>query len=139
MQPGFIANAAEFAQSTVQGDTASIGPGQMQLGLARELESRGYVTPRANDRERRIALLGRETSVEYVAGNLNYLSDQLSTLPGFSELGVETQNRLILIGYNWGWTGLKSLIEEYGYDEAMALVRYDNETWDEYQRWMSGQ
>ena len=37
MQPGLIANAAESLQSRIQGDTASIGPGQMQLRRAREL------------------------------------------------------------------------------------------------------
>lgn len=109
------------------------------MGLARDLESWGYVTPRANDRERRRALLGNETSVEYVAGYLHYLSDQLNTLPGFSQLDVETQNRLILLGYNWGWAGLNWLIERYGFKGAVAEVDYDNETWDEYERWRNEQ
>jgi hypothetical protein len=148
MQPGVIANAGEYVQSALPegsigpmriGDYASIGPGQMQLGLARELESWGYVTPRANDFERRCALLGNETSVEYVAGYLHYLSDQLTALSGFSELDVETQNRLILIGYNWGWAGLSGLIEEYGFEYTIAQVEYDNETWDAYEWWNGGQ
>jgi RHS repeat-associated protein len=134
MQPGVIANAFEYMQSALPegsigpmrfGDGASIGPGQMQLGLARDLESWGYVTPRANDAERRSALLGNETSVGYVAGYLQYLSDQLSTLSGFSELDTEAQNRLILLGYNRGWAGLRGLIERYGFAEAIEQVKYD--------------
>jgi hypothetical protein len=148
MQPGIIANTGEYIQSALPdgsigpmriGDGASIGPGQMQLGLARDLESWGYVTPRANDAERRRALLGNETSVEYVAGYLHYLSDQLNTLSGFSQLDVETQNRLILLGYNWGWAGLNWLIERYGFEGAVAEADYDNETWDEYERWRNEQ
>jgi len=68
MGPGLIANAGETIQAWIQGDTASIGPGQMQLRRARELEQLGYVRARSSDRERIQALLGKETSVEYIAG-----------------------------------------------------------------------
>ena|GEM_PF-5947051 len=91
MQPGFIANVAEFAQSEIQGDLASIGPGQMQLRRARELEELGYVTAQESDFEQRLALLDPEASVEYVTGMLQYLTDQLSALPGFGDLSVEDQ------------------------------------------------
>jgi RHS repeat-associated protein len=139
MQPGLAANGAEYVQSLIKGDTASIGPGQMQLGLARDLEAWGYVTPRKNDRKRRAALLGKETSVEYVAGYLEYLSDQLQMLPEFADLDVETQNRLTLIGYNYGWEGLKRVIDEYGLERVAELTSYDNQTWDEYERWKGEQ
>ncbi len=113
-QPGVLANLAEGLQSCLPeswstvslhfGDMASLGPGQMQLRRARELEELGYVTPRNGDFERRAALLGRETSVEYVAGMLQYLSDQLSTVQGFSALSLEQQQRPVLTAYNLGWT-----------------------------------
>jgi RHS repeat-associated protein len=152
MKPGTVANNAEYIQALLQGDAASIGPGQMQLRRARELEELGYVTPRANDRQRAWALLNDETSVEYVAGMTQYLSDQLQTLPGYSNLDAETQDRLILIGYNRGWEswgvdengqakdyGLKGSISEYGFLGTIEQFLYDNETLDEYLRWSSGQ
>jgi len=139
IRPGLIANAGELAQSALQGDRASIGPGQMQLGLARDLEAWGYVTARSNDAQRRAALLGKATSVEYVAGYLEYLSDELQAMPGFSELDVDTQNRLILIGYNWGREGLGGLIETNDFEGTVGMVTYDNQTCDEYERWRNGQ
>lgn len=140
MQPGIVANGAEWAQSIVKGDTASIGPGQMQLRRARELEEMGYVTPRSSTSERRTALLGPETSTEYVAGMLHYVNDQLNTLDGFSELGIEEQNRLTLIGYNWGWTDqFKRYLREKGLNYMIRRSPYDDETLDEYLRWKSEQ
>jgi hypothetical protein len=149
MQPGAVANALEYLQSALPedfsigpmqtGDMASLGPAQMQLRRARELEELGYVTPRSSDAERRKALLGRETSVEYVAGMLQYLTDQLSTLREFSDLSAEDQQRVILIGYNWGWEGLQDYYDEYGFYPLIQTTQYDNETLDEYQRWSSGQ
>ncbi|MDY7041416.1 MAG: RHS repeat-associated core domain-containing protein [Chloroflexota bacterium] len=140
MQPGLIANTAEFIQRELQGDTASIGPGQMQLRRARELEEMGYVTARKNDFERRQALLGNETSVEYVAGMLQYLSDQLSSMPDFSGLSTEDQQRMTLIAYNWGWTeALQNAIAEKGFEWLIHNYHYDNETFDEYLRWSTGE
>jgi RHS repeat-associated protein len=140
MQPGLIANTAEFVQSVLQGDTASIGPGQMQLRRAWELEEMGYVTARRNDFERRQALLGNETSVEYVAGMLQHVSDQLHTLQGFNDLSIENQQGLILIAYNWGWTSnLLEEIEKRSLEGMIEYSRYNNQTLDEYLRWSSGQ
>ena len=149
MRPGAIANTSEYVQSVLpenlsigpmqMGDLASIGPGQMQLRRARELEEMGYVTARRNDFERRQALLGNETSVEYVAGMLQYVSDQLHTLGGFNDLSIEEQQRLTLIAYNWGWTSdFLGEIEERGL-EGMIQYGYDDLTLDEYRRWSSGQ
>ncbi|RLC55581.1 MAG: hypothetical protein DRI80_17590, partial [Chloroflexota bacterium] len=139
MRPGLIANTAEFFQSVLLGDQQSIGPGQMQLRRARELEEMGYVTARENDLERRLALLGNETSVEYVAGMLQYVSDQLRTLQGFNDLSIEDQQRLILIAYNWGWTSsFLEHLEELGLEGMVQDWEYDNETLDEYLRWSSG-
>jgi len=136
MQPGLIANTAEFAQSVLQGDAASIGPGQMQLRRARELEEMGYVTPRRNDFERRFALLNNQTAVEYVAGMLQYVSDQLRSLQGFNEMEIEDQQRLILIAYNWGWTeDFQTLLRELGLKGMIQYWEYDNQTLDEYLRW----
>ena len=136
MQPGFVANTAEFFQSHIQGDTASIGPAQMQLQRAQELEEMGYVTTRKNNHQRRLALLGKETAVEYVAGMLNYLSDQLQQLDGYAQLDLDQQQRLLLIAYNWGWTSeFRKALEERGFAEFVDWWPYDNETLDEYLRW----
>jgi len=136
MQPGLIANTAEFAQSVLQGDAASIGPGQMQLRRARELEEMGYVTPRRNDFERRLALLNNQTAVEYVAGMLQYVSDQLRSIQGYNDLEFEQQQRLILIAYNWGWTEeFQKHLRDRGFIEMIERAGYDNQTLDEYLRW----
>ncbi len=135
MGPGLIADAAEAAQALIQGDLASIGPGQMQLRRAQELEQLGYVTARGSKWERIQALLGEETSVEYVTGMVSYLSDQLRTVSGFSDLSTEDQQRLLLIGYNQGWEYLRENIEELGITELIRRSNYDNQTLDEYLRW----
>ncbi len=136
MQPGLIANAAEFVQSEIQGDMASIGPGQMQLRRARELEEMGYVTARRNDLERRLALLNNETAVEYVAGMLQYVSERLRSFPEFNDLEIEQQHRLILIAYNWGWTEeFQKRLRDRGFIGMIERSEYDNQTLDEYLRW----
>lgn len=136
MQPGFIANTAEFLQSYIQGDTASIGPAQMQLRRARELEEMGYVTTRNNDYQRRLDLLNEATSVEYVAGMLHYLSDQLNNSTGYNNLTSEQQQRLLLIAYNWGWTDrFQQELQMRGLIGMIEWWPYDNQTLDEYLRW----
>jgi len=142
MPPDLNTSVGEGVQVLIQGDTASIGPGQMQLRRARELEQLGYVTARESDLERIRALLGKETSVEYVTGMVRYLSDQLSAVAGFSGLSPQDQQRLILIGYNLGWEGekyLKANIEKHGFEWVIDFFDYDNETLDEYLRWRAEQ
>lgn len=139
-QPGLVADAAEVVDLLRQGDTASIGPAQIQLRRARELEQLGYVTARANDIERVQALLGRESSVEYAAGMLRYISDQFQTYQGFGNLSRENQQRLILLGYNWGWTpDFLAELNRLGLLQFISDYKYDNETLDEYLRWASSQ
>jgi len=137
--PGVIANTAEAVQVLIQGDTASIGPGQMQLRRARELEQLGYVSARGSDHERIQALLNQDTSVEYVIGMVHYLSDQLhATFPDFRDLSGQDQQRVILIGYNIGWEGeqgLRANIEKHGFWRVIERFDYDNQTLDEYLRW----
>ncbi len=136
VQPGLLANTAEFFQSQVQGDSASIGPGQMQLRRARELEEMGYVTARRNDFERRLALLNNETAVEYMAGMLQYVSEQLRSIQGFNDLETEQQRRLILIAYNWGWTEeFQKRLQDRDFIGMIERSEYDNQTLDEYLRW----
>lgn len=134
--PGIVANTAEHVQWAIQGDTASIGPGQMQVQRALELEQLEYVTSKGSEQATMSTLMCNETSVEYVAGMLNYITDQLNTLNGFSGLPTEEQQRLVLIGYNWGWTGdfLKEL-KDRGYLGMIDFSGYDNQTLDEYRRW----
>jgi len=138
MKPGVISNNAEYAQSLLQGDTASIGPAQMQLRRAKELEELGYATPKS-DYDRAWALLNDETSIEYIAGMTQYTSDQLNTLPGFSELNSEDQTRLIAIGYNQGWEFLSENIKDLGFKGTIEDSKYDEETLDEYRRWIKEQ
>ena len=149
-QPGLIANMAEGAQSILPeslsgsfirfGDQASLGPAQMQLRRARELEEMGYVTPKRSDMARRAALLNGETSVEYVAGMLRYVSDQLQTIPGYTDLNSEMQQRLTLIAYNWGWTeDFMAEITKRGLGGMIEYSRYDNQTLDDFLHWRSQQ
>lgn len=132
--PGSTANFTEYTQTLLQGDTASIGVGQMQVRCARELEELGYVTSTASEHERKQALLDPVRSVNYVAGMLHYLSDRLQTLPGFTNLSQEDQARLILVGYNQGWETLQYNINEFGFEALINRVGYDNQTLDEYLR-----
>jgi hypothetical protein len=136
-QPGTMSNFAETIEAYVRIDgTASIGPGQMQLRRAELLEELGYVTPRDSKSDRIRALLGKESSVEYVAGMLHYTSDQLKKIPGYSELRPQFQDRLTLIGYNQGWTlAFWNNIQRFGFEGLVAEARYDNQTLDEYVRW----
>jgi hypothetical protein len=148
-QPGFMSNAAEWTQAmTWQGETSSVGIGQIQVRRAQELESLGYVTPRASNFQRVNALLNNKSSVEYIAGMLHYLSDQLNkTYPAAQRLDSETRNRLILIGYNRGWNssvnengstvnyGLNGEIQRRGFRRTVEEFGYDNQTLDEYRRW----
>lgn len=134
--PGLGADAMESFQVALFGDTASIGPGQMQLRRARELESLGYVSARSSDRERVSSLLDNESSVEYVTGMVRYLTDQLGTVEGFGALNQESQRRLILIGYNTGWERLREDIGKWGLEDVPNHWPYDNQTLDEYLRWL---
>ncbi|OQA16849.1 MAG: hypothetical protein BWY63_02607 [Chloroflexi bacterium ADurb.Bin360] len=149
-QPGLISNMAEGAQSILPesfsgsfirfGDQASLGPAQMQLRRARELEEMGYVTPKRSDMARRAALLNGETSVEYVAGMLRYVSDQLQTIPGYTDLSSEMQQRLTLIAYNWGWTPDFTVeITKRGFWSMIEDSKCDNQTLDDFLRWRSQQ
>jgi hypothetical protein len=132
--PGRLANTAESLQIARQGNTASIGPGQMKLSRAIELEQLGYVTPKNGADATMQALLGNDTSIEYIAGMLHYISDQLQTLPGFNQLSMEDQQRLILLGYNWGWTDeFQEAIQRLGFEGFIEEENYDNETMDKYE------
>jgi hypothetical protein len=143
-QPGAAADLYETIEANIRTGGAlgyaSIGPAQMQLRRAQMLEDRGYVTARGSNAERIQALLGRDTSVEYAAGMLHYISDQFQTYQGFSDLSRENQQRLILIGYNWGWTPeFLDQLTKRGLLGAIEYFAYDNQTLDEYLRWIADQ
>jgi len=149
-QPGLFSNGFEALQTVLPsewsnewmrfGDMASIGPGQMQLRRALELEEMGYVSRRGSTEERRSALLGRATSIEYVAGMLHYLADQLSAYPEYSALSGEGQQRLQLIAYNWGWTdSFESRLQELGLQGMIDWWGYDDSLLDGYGQWEAGQ
>ena len=140
MQPGVLSSAMEAAQVLLLGEESSIGPAQMQVRRARELEQLGYVTPRRSGAGTVSSLLDREGAVHYATGMVRYLSDRLHGIPSFSSLTSEQQQRLLLIGYNLGWDGDKGLranIEKHGFDWVIDYFDYDNQTLDEYLRWVS--
>lgn len=133
-----LADHGETIQAQLAGDTASIGPGQMQIRRARELEELGYVAPQPNDNARTQALLGKESSIAYVTGMVRYLGDQLRNISGFDRLPAESQQRILLIGYNQGWELLKDNIDILGFKRLMERSGYDDQTLDEYLRWRAG-
>ena len=64
------------------------------------------------------------------------MSDQLNTLNGFGQLSLGQQQRMILLGYNWGWTqSFQDEIARLGYQGFIEAYDYDNKTLDEYLRW----
>jgi len=139
---GFLADAAEYGEAMARSFTdqgASIGIGQMQTGLAKELEDMGYVNIDGKH-DISASLLNDSTAVEYIAGNLEYLSDCLVNTYGttFTDLSQDDQNRLILIGYNLGWENLENNIDDQGMGDLIDILSYDNQTLDEYNRWVEG-
>lgn len=136
---GVLANAAEYSEAMVRSFTdrgASIGIGQLQTGLAKELEQKGYANiPGKHDIP--ASLLTPSTAVEYIAGNLQYISDNLKSTYGdtFTSQDLDTQYRLILIGYNQGWEKLHTKINKLGLRGTIEDTGYDNQTLDDYNRW----
>jgi hypothetical protein len=109
----------------------------MKLSTAESLEQAGYM-PKQSSREARInALLNPREAIRYAAAELHRISDQLQKIPGFGALGVEDQNRLVLIGYNLGWENLVASIEKRGFGGVIEASPYDNKTLDEYYRWIA--
>jgi hypothetical protein len=90
----------ERLQVRVQGDTASIGPAQMQVRLALELEGLGYVAGRGGRSATIDALLSDREAVAYAAGELHHVTDFLGTLQGVGDLSHDQMSRLTAIGYN---------------------------------------
>jgi hypothetical protein len=82
-------------------------------------------------------LLNPTKAVEYIAGNLHHKSDLLTSAYGdsYTSLDVETQNRLVLIGYHEGWENIQKKISRSGFYGLIEHEVYDNQTLDEYQRW----
>jgi hypothetical protein len=140
---GLGANMAEAVEAIARspfGSQASIGIGQMQLQQAIMLENLGYVPQSDTTYDLIAKLLDPATAVEYIAGCLEYLTDQLTSTYGdqFTSLDLETRYRLILIGYNYGWINLKRYIDRYGFERLIDDSKYDNYTLDDYYQWKSG-
>jgi RHS repeat-associated protein len=139
-RPGLIADIAEAAQYLVLGDKSSIGPAQMQVRFARDLEQLGYVQAQPNELATVCALLDIETSVLYVVAATSYIDDHLQQLYGasYGSLSGEERQRLQTIGYNSGWSGrygLEANMHTHGAQTTISISEYDNETLDEYFRW----
>jgi RHS repeat-associated protein len=137
--PGQVADLAEAVEANVRGNAASIGIGQMQVGTATRLETRGYVPPRVGTSDRIAALLDPKTAVSYVGGELRHIRDKLSENPDFGKQTQETQDRVTLMGYNWGWSGIQTLAAQSDYAQILTLNSYHHQTYDEYRRWRAEQ
>ena len=138
---GWLANVAEFLEATVRtpfGNGASIGIGQIQVQRAQELEDDGYVSSSKNRFDRIERLLTPADSIQYIAGNLEYYDDLLTTTYGsfYSSLNNDTRYRLMLIGYNEGWDSLSSKIDTVGVRSTIEMTNYDDLTLDAYQNWL---
>lgn len=141
-KPGELANLAERIYGSIKpyiqpGIPASYGPGQMQLRTAKNLELLGYVKARGSDEATIAALLDDSASIEYIAGEVHYISDQLAKskyASNFSGLSYEQQQRLIAIGYNRGWDLLQELLDNYNGDLERLLSQqtYDDQTIGDY-------
>ena len=132
---GEWADAGETAQALVQGDSASIGPGQMQPARAKALENLGYATKRANNEDRINALLSGHGTIEYIAAELQFNRDQLLTIKGYSQLDVESQSRILMLSYNQGIINLTPQIYKLGFKVLIEEAKYDSQTYDEFMRW----
>ena len=135
---GGLANFAERGEASFRyfvDNRASIGIGQVQMETALMLERSGYATRQG--RSLIYNLLEPELAVEYIAGNLQYISDQLTLTYGnpFAKLEIEKRHRLIVIGYNLGWNGLKKRIGNNNFDFAINSTKYDERTLDDYYSW----
>ncbi len=136
---GRMADAVEYGQAMISsfGDRkASIGIGQMQIGEAKKLENRGYVSiPGKHDIP--ASLLNPTTSVEYIAGEVSYISDTLTQRYGndFSNLSNDDQQRLILNSYNRGVEYIMRIVDESDIRKGIEVENYNKDTLDEYRRW----
>ncbi len=81
------------------------------------------------------ALLDPKAAVGYIAGEIQYLDDQLQNIPGFGDLSPQDRQRIELIGYNQGWDNLETNIELRSFRTVIDRSDYDNLTLDEYERW----
>jgi len=129
---------AELCEAMIRsGGTASIGIGQMQVRRAEELESLGYVYDRNGWYFTVISLLDPEQAVQYIAGMIDYITDQLTSTYGtdFSQLPEEDQSRLILIAYNEGWESVANNMSSIGVSGVIGASNYDDYTYDDYYLW----
>jgi len=104
---GGLADAAESTQARIQGDTASIGVIQMQVGLARQLR-RTYPSLQRNG-DVVDDLLDPAIAVRYLAARLRQLRDLLRPFAESSgaSLSGDQETDMMALGYNIGWDALR--------------------------------
>lgn len=104
---GPLADTAERAQAAVQGDDASIGIGQMRVGLAKDLAKSdpslrggGSVV---------LDLLDEKRAVRYIAAALADTRQKLRLyIAGKATvLGSDDENHMMVLAYNIGWEALR--------------------------------
>ncbi|MCP4357071.1 MAG: hypothetical protein GY796_03515 [Chloroflexi bacterium] len=102
----WLANAAERLQAKIQGDSASIGIGQMQVGKAKKLRQKypqlvgsGVVDD----------LLNKKRAARYVAAQLSEIQTQLDAFLAAQKatLTDDAKNDMLALGYNIGWVKLR--------------------------------
>jgi hypothetical protein len=137
----FVPGGEEFTIA-VEGDYAAIGPAQMEIRRAKELEERLYVVPRLSHAARVRALRDEKAAVDYAAAFLQYIGHTLQgarDIDGtpFEALSVDKQRRIVLIAYNAGPENLREAIGLRTFEAQIRRSTYDDETLDEYIRWSS--
>ncbi len=97
---------AEGAQAFIQGETASIGIGQMQVRTAEEMQRQFPSLPTGESSEH---LLNERRAVQFVAAYLSFLMTQIENF--LSEEGTipnpDQLMNLTAIAYNMGWGNLR--------------------------------
>jgi hypothetical protein len=104
-QSDWIADQAERAEAAARGDSASIGIGQMQVGLAKALRK---LYPALKKGGAVDDLLKPKLAVRYVAAQLAQLQGRLRNFLKSQGVPVTTRQirDLTALGYNIGWNQL---------------------------------
>jgi hypothetical protein len=103
----FLENLAERSQAAAQGDEASIGVGQMQVKVAKQLRKK--YNRLSSDSSVVDDLLDEGQAIRYVAAQLRNIRDQLETFleAHKTQLTEEEILDLLAVGYNLGWESLQ--------------------------------
>jgi hypothetical protein len=102
----WLANAAERLQAKFQGDSASIGIGQMQIREAKKLRQK---YPQLAGNSVVDDLLNKKRAARYVAAQLSEIQTQLDGFLAVQKATIsdDAKNDMLALGYNIGWDKLR--------------------------------